>query len=67
LGILDGSYAAFTSNFYTAIGTQFCMTMVYNIITPHISKFIAAPGYTLCLRCCDRGCRYRAKLHPEDK
>lgn len=55
-GVLDGEYAEFSSTFYTVVGTQFCMTMVYNIITPHISKFIVQPLMTFGFRCFDRGC-----------
>jgi hypothetical protein len=65
-GILDGEYAAFSSKFYTLIGVQFCMTMIYNIFTPHVSKFVAEPGIAVIFRCCDRGCRYRTKYDPAD-
>lgn len=67
-GLLGGEYPEFSSKFYTAVGTQFCMTMVYNIITPHLSKFFAQPLFTFCLRCCDRGCcRCHTKLDTANK
>lgn len=43
------------------------MTMLYNIITPHISKLIVDPCLKKCLQCCDRSCSRNLRLNPDDK
>ena len=66
-GIFNGPYSEFTNTFYSVIGTQFCMTMIFNIATPHAYKGFVQPIITFTKRCLDRGCHINTKRRPENK
>jgi hypothetical protein len=55
LPILQGSYTGFTPRWYARVGNTLCVTLLINIVSPHISK-VAVPGVKLLLRLFDRGC-----------
>ena len=38
--IFNGSYSEFTSDWYKNVGTTLCITLILNIFSPFISKFI---------------------------
>lgn len=58
--IFNGNYTKFSVGWYKTVGATLAVTMLFFIVTPHISNcmFQALGGFN---RCCDRGCRCDSK------
>ena len=55
--IFAGEYVDFTVEWYKVVGATITLTMMINIITPHLSVFLKMMKSS-CLKCCDRGCTF---------
>ena len=58
--IFDGDYTDFTVEWYKIVGATISLTVIINIITPHISAIIKLL-LSGCSKCCDRGCTCNRK------
>eukprot|EP00347_Sterkiella_histriomuscorum_P019500 403341392 len=53
--LFQGQFKEFTVEWYRVVGTTICLTMLINVISPHISNLLFQLMMS-CKRCCDRGC-----------
>ena len=53
--VFDGNYTDFTVEWYRVVGTTISLTMIINIISPHIGAFIKIFLKSI-KRCLDRSC-----------
>lgn len=66
LPILNGGYTDFSAQWYSNVGAILCVTLTFNIFSPH-GSLIGRPIIQLIQRCWDRGCRCRfAKAYDKD-
>lgn len=59
-GLLKGEFTDFSVDWYKQIGATLSLTMLYNCVTPHISKIIK-PIQAWTIRFLDRGCKWSYK------
>ena len=64
--ILNGEYNDFSIQWYWNVGATLCVTLTFNIFSPHASKLML-PILSCFLRCWDRGCRCFVKRKLFDK
>ena len=58
--VFSGTFQDFTVEWYRVVGTTMMLTMLFNIVTPHLSSFCKLLFFG-ALRCFDRGCSCNAR------
>ena len=59
--ILTGEFSDFTVEWYRVVGSTIALTMLINIVSPHISTLLGNVIQS-GIRCCDRGCSFNRRI-----